>query len=342
MALRWMEGFEADRSQNHHDKKYALATGVASYVSGRLHGFAVQGSAQFLRTPSLTLQNTWVVGFAVFINVSTLQDTKIRFMTGTTEQVRLVLDHQDSSNFLVNLEHETNGVIDTAGDFAYGIWHYFEIKVTVHPTAGAYELRHNESTVFSGSGVDTADDGTAGADLFEFDKNGGAAERWDDIYILDSTGSVNNDFLGDSVVEAISPTSDGNQLDWTPSSGTTHYVLVDDVATGGGSADEATNVQSDTNADIDLWGFSDIAFITGTIHGIMVLTQAAMDIAGTRTIRVRYRADSTSEYTGGNLVVNDVNYKTFTTIFEQDPDAGPGAWQNSALDAAEFGVEVVS
>ena len=343
MALQWMEGFEADQSQDHMDKKYLLATGAAGYTTGRLHGNAIQGSSQFLRTPSLGLQNTWVVGFAVNITSSPSQDSKIRFVKNVTEQIRLELDDDaGNSAFLVKLVHPTNGTLASQGGYGYGIWHYFEIKVTVDPTTGSYELRHNESTVFSGSGVDTADEGTAGAEIFEFDKNAGSTERWDDIYIIDSTGTQNNDFLGDSVIEAIMPTSDGASSQWTPSSGVDHYALVDDVATGGGSADEATQVTSDTVGHIDLWGYSDISFITGTIHGIAVLTQIAMDVVGTRDVRVKYRADSTTQYNFDTHSISSLSFETFVNIQEQDPDAGPGSWQNAALDGAQFGVEVVS
>ena len=97
--------------------------------------------------------------------------------------------------------------------FALNQWHYFEVKVVCHDTAGYYQVRIDGVTVLSGTNVDTR----AGADTrfvrFRMDEY---YQYMDDIYICDTDGTANNDFLGQILVEAIFPNADGDNSDWTP------------------------------------------------------------------------------------------------------------------------------
>src|SRR5690606_34716250 len=126
-------------------------------------------------------------------------------------------------------------------------------------TDGAYELLHYDydgvsSAVFSGTTVDLANLGTDGADRIDirWGTDSAATVQLDDIFACDGSGDVNNDLPTEPwVVLGALPTSDGNESDWTPSTGSDHYALVDDAANSPG---ETGHIRSFTSGDVDLFG----------------------------------------------------------------------------------------
>ena len=219
MTIRHMEGFEAIDGTNCFGRRYSLVSSPGSAtISGRLHGDCMRsGTSTEIRTRSMSLQNTWVWGFGYrYINATVTDDTDfypIVWLKGTSEQVSLQwrkVSGENSFEFVLfrgATELWRSSDEGASGKFTAQNWHYFEFKVTIDPVNGAWEFRHNTSVVGSDAGpVNTADEGTAGADIAEWVWRNSNSE-WDDIYILDDQGSINNDFLGDSVIEGRVPTA---------------------------------------------------------------------------------------------------------------------------------------
>lgn len=347
MALLFMEGWEVDgfsQDQNAMARKYAAYSSANGTQTGRLQGLSGTISTNsVLRTRAFgTPTSTCIIGFGYqdASSGSSSGNFEINIINGAEDQIRLLWVAVTSSTFRIDLKRGST-LIASSPEYSTLNWHYFELKVVVDPSAGTYELRRNETTVFSDTGVNTAESGSANWDAIHLtgisaEGNANGNPRFDDLYVCDGTGSINNDFLGDSVIEGRFPTGDSvvaSMLDWTPSSGMDHYDLLDDAV-------DNNNVTSNTPGDVDLLTFDSLAFITGTIHGVMSMTTAGLDASGTRTMRNITRSNGTN-YNGASQVVETTGWRTFFEIWETDPDTGV-KWTLSGLNAAEFGFELVS
>lgn len=339
MSLRWVEGFEVDRNTTYHDRRYAFRAGMSNFLTGRLQGYCLGASSTTeFRPVSFGVGNTWTIGFGLqhYGSTSDLSDAYISFKRGALENLRLQFVQDTSSTFKFQIKRGST-VLATSAAYEVNRWHYFELQVVIHPSTGSYELRHNEVLDTSDSSVNTADSGTAGADTIDYQLRY-TGLYMDDMYILDDAGSVNNDFLGDCVVEGRLPTGDGVTSDWTPSSGVNHFALLDDPAT---TPSDTDYVSSASVSDIDLLTFDNLSFITGQVYGVFVAATARLDATGSRTMRAKARSGGTTYDGSQTWTINSTSWQTFVEIFEVDP-ATSSLWAIADVDAAEFGFEVVS
>lgn len=341
MALKWIEGFETHRSAAQLARKYSVGTGTFATAAGRVLGSSCTLNACVMVTKSLGLNNVWIVGFALFVPANfTASTSGLYFEKSAAEQCSIRFANTAGSfNLTVNRGATVLGT--TTSNFSYNVWHYFEMKVTARTsTNGSYELRWNEVNVLSATGVNTAAAASDGVDIIAWRTTSGAGNvRWDDMYVCDDTGAINNDFKGDSQIRGGLPNGAGDVQQWTPGTGVTHHTLVDDAATG--VTDGTDNNNDDTNGHKDLYDFQDLTAVNGNIYGVMLMSQLAMNAAGSRTLKHVYRDIANVEYNPANFVVSSTTYTEFQDIMENNPISAV-AWTESDINAAQFGVEVVS
>jgi hypothetical protein len=346
MACVWIEGFETHIGTNQMSRKYASLSGSFTAQAGRVFGSAAGMQSTVAVTPPVASGNTFVIGFGMRFtsHTSTPGEQGLYCELGADEQCHIMVETGSGLGVRWVLKRGTT-TIDTSPYVDVAVWHYMELKLTVRTgTNGAYELRHNGVDIMSGTLVNLADTGGDGWDTFafRFSSNLSTALRFDDMYVLDGTGSKNNDFLGPSVVEGILPTAEGTTIDWTiGSGGSTHWDQVNDLATTPDDTTSGGINHSDTNAQKDLYNYADLANITGTIHAVQVGTQLAMNASGTRTVKTKYRDPDTTEADGASHVVDSTAYDEFTEVFDDNP-ASAVAWDVTDIDDGQFGVEVVS
>jgi len=338
MTLHWIEGFEISATSGYLDRKYASGGGTLSAATGRLFGNAItiSSSGGHITTPSFGVQNTWIVGFGFRLTAVSGSPT-LTIQSGSSEQCRLTVV-SSGSGYVWRLLRGATTIATSATVRNFDTWYYIELKVTVRDgTDGVYELRVDETADLSGSGVNLANTASDGADVFQFSSTTTSA-RWDDIYICDDQGSINNDFKGDSAVRGILPTSDGASTAWTPSTGSSHFVLVDDPATTSNDNDYNRGVN---NGDRDLYGYANLAgLINGPISGIMVQSDMRMETTGTAQVKVVIRQGGVN-FDQATHTVNGTPVRAYTQVVENSPDdAAP--WEVADIDGAEIGVEKVS
>ena len=338
MALKWYDGAEIWAASGYQSRGYIA--GTTSFAAARISPgtTSMQFSDASLTTPSLGEQNTWIVGFGFKLGGNA---GEWRFLDASVDQCSLEIHDNGDSTFEWKMMRGATELERTTEAFVYNVWHYFELKVTVRAGVnGAYELRHNENAVMSDTGINLADTGADGCDSHQFGLTPAGQTVWmDDIYICDDQGSIRNDFLGDSVIVALLSQAEGNQNDFTPSTGIDNEALIDDPSNAPSSADY---VSSDTNGHQDFYTYDDLpATGIGTIFGIRVITDAAMATVGSRVLKPKFRAASTSEGDGDDFTVDGTTLLSYPVIMEQDPVA-LSDWTKTEIDGGEFGVEVVS
>lgn len=335
--LRFMEGFEVDRISTHLARKYDAGGSFGTNATGRFFGNGRNGSFDF-HTRSFGLQDTWIVGFGLLYNASSFgsgQEFRCELFRGADRQITVASKRVSASEWRIVLLRGATEVAESS-PMPFQVWVYVEVSVTVHDSTGAYEIRVNQVEEFSDTGVDTSESGDPGADVVRFYANT-SNFRLDDVYVCDAQGTDENDFLGDSVVEGALPDADGNLNQWTPSTAGNHYVLLDDPAT---SASDADDVSTDVVNEIELFGFPALSFITGAVHGVQLNVTAKLGSAGFRTMRAKVRSGGTN-YDGDEFDVAGIDYQTYVVVVPDDPDT-VADWDQSTVDAAEFGFELVS
>jgi hypothetical protein len=334
MTLRWIEGFETSRTQNELTRKWGSYSGGDPYlVSG-------DGSPRAcwlfdMTTPTFTQKDTWTIGLSINLqSAPAAAATEIVVLLSSSEQIKIDFTAVGADYWRMNIKRGSTTLETTELYYDNTTWYYLEIQVTPHATTGSYEIRIDSETVLSGSGVNTADTGSAGADAVQFI----SGAIMDNIYINDSDGIVNNSFLGKQVVEGILPNSDGTNLDWTPSSGTTHYNLVDDDPLSIITNDEVATTNS---GDKDSFNMETLSLVEGMINGVLFLPAVSLDTAGTESLKVLYIDTDGTEHTFDAYTIGwgAGTMRILSDIQEQSPKTDE-RWAVDEIDDGEAGVEL--
>lgn len=224
-----------------------------------------------------------------------------------------------------------------AGIISINVWHWIEFKATCRTGVnGSAEVRLNGVTILSITGVNTANSGVDGIDQVRFGSGASGSttdNRWDDCIIWDTTGSVNNDFFGDTRIETLRPDGDTAQIDFTPDSGVTNWTQIDDATQDG----DSTYVESAIPGDQDLYTTSDITGAPITFKAIQLVTYARKTDAGPGSISTVISEGTTITVNTPQVVVTSFTF--LNDIHEINPDTS-AAWTQTEIDGMEIGIEV--
>lgn len=96
------------------------------------------------------------------------------------------------------------------------------------------------------------------------DRDSGSGETaFDDIYVIDVDGVQHTGLLGDHRIVPMIPASDATPNDWTPSTGSDNYALIDEAET-----DTGDYVEASTSGDDDHYGITAITPLT--VEGVQI------------------------------------------------------------------------
>lgn len=259
---------------------------------------------------------------------------------GTSTQLCL---HRATSGVLSIYRGNTAGTLleSTGAILSANTEYYIELLATISNT-GSYEVRVDGVTVLSGTGVDTsstANQYTTGFRLGRTIGNtaNGMTVDYDDVYWADDSGaSPANTFLGAVRVDQLAmPTVNGTYAEFTPSTGTNHALVVDEIP-----PNTTDYIDGGTAGLRDTFAFGDLATLASqTIYSVQVKAYALKDDAGARTVGALARLSGTDlDSTNAGTLTTTAAYYNF--LFPTKP--GGGAWTEADVNAAEFGVRVAS
>jgi hypothetical protein len=345
MTLLFCDGFEqyADIGDWQRAAGWSNGSsgGITGFSTGRYGGQRIDlhGANMQIRHPMAEgVGVEFFVGVAVNWTGASIQVHDIfRFMAVDSEQ--LTLEITVAGELRVNRLGSQLAITSGLG-LTTGVWYYIEFHVVIDDTVGEYEVRVNE-TVHIGP-VTGADTNVNGPNIthIELWQQLTSDPSYDDFYICNAAGLTNNDFLGDITVETLFPQADGNRNDMTRvGGGLNNFEAVDDGST---PDDDTTYVHGNVVGDDELYDFDTLTgngFQIDTIHAVGVTSHYRQAEAGARTVRALARSNVT-EVEGGDLGCGS-EYRFSQHIYETDPDGG-GAWDEAAVNAAEFGITIQS
>lgn len=375
MTLRWLEGGQSCQVTAIFARLYATLAGTVGSTALDQRGRTVFSSGSLvLTTPALVgaVANTWICGFRTNM-VSGILDAAptarpgIMFKNSVGEQIRIeavdttATNKPGSGKFKLRVMRGATLLATTVEEFSQNNsvnnWTYFEWKVTVNTTTnGSFSLkwhthksRNNTATWdAAATGINTANQGTAGADraVLSWDTGGTDLIAVTDIYICDSAGAVNNDFLGELLIESVKPDGTGTTNQWVLAGGAATVEDAIDEPNGTQSVGEDDKgITSDIVGQITLATMSNLVTLTSvTIVGIQTRLYGRMDTGGTRDVEFFYRKTTGSPAEVGSGVLLQPNSGTMigkADTRETDPNTS-AAWVIADINAMQIGVKLAA
>ncbi len=219
-------------------------------------------------------------------------------------------------------------------------WVVVEFHVTVSGS-GALVAKVNGTTCAGYSGnTDFSGDGNVRSLYFQLEGGPGVGNIYlDDIGINDAEGSYQNSWLGLGGVFYLEPVADGDQTDWTPSSGTVNYAMVDDIP-----PDNATTYnQAVTPGEIDLYVVDDCPEYVAAINLVQVVYRATLATSGYNKITDLVKVDGTV-YAGSESTIVWITptfgYYQGTTHY-LNPATGT-VWGTAEVNGMQAGMEITA
>jgi hypothetical protein len=338
MSLRFIDSFDHYVSADGSEKWTSVgSTFTISAGNGRRGTSSARGTGTANTAgPRKTLdaEATWIVGCAFRTTFfPTLARPIFHLLDTSTIQVDVVCNNDGT----LSVRRGASTVLGTT-TFALStnVYHFIEFKCTISDASGIAVLRVDGDTKLNLSSVDTKQTSNATVNSIEItpNSNWGSTVDIDDVYICDNQGSTNNDFLGDCRVDCLLPNADGSNSQFTPSTGSDHYALVDDASPD----DDTTYLSHSTSGQKDTWNFANLTALTSpSIKGVQLNLTAKKDDAGSRLLKPVVKSGSTTS--SGSSQGLSTDYLQFAQIYETDPDTS-AAWTESGVNSAEFGAEV--
>jgi len=265
-------------------------------------------------------------GFGFRSDDPTLGDSGITFMSpNAVHQARFVTK---SGGQMVIRRGDTATVLATGTIvLSANTWYYLEVYLKIDDTGGKCRTWINGlEDIPLTTGLDTKYDGASGVvDRLSYLRSGNLG-WWDDVYVNDLTGSVNNGRAGDRQIKALIPNGAGSHTGLTPTSGA-NYTCVDERP-----PNFTDYVFSSTPDDYDLYALPD---------------ESNVSIAATRLWTYAEKGDGGSGLaapvlkTGaGTNTGADQALSTSPVYYHQDYDVDPNdsnPWSLAKVNATEVG-----
>lgn len=332
MANLFFTGFNGMNNANRGD----FFDNSGGIVSGGRTGQGMQGN-DFIKSFSTT-DNTIILGMALKVNGGPSSDRPIfQIAEGGTFHAALSI----GSGGVMKVWRDGVGWTQLGSNLPVAfpvtnVWRYIEFLATIHDSAGVVKVRLDETEIFSMTGQDTKNGGTGIPTRFLHDIGNFIGSVIDDLYINDSTGSVDNTFWGDTRIDPLN-TSAEDACDFTPSSGTDNEAMIDD---GDSPDDDTTYNESSTVGHKDAFTVAGFAG-TGSIRGIRLRGRMKKTDAGSRTARLFMNSGGT--VLNGTAASPSTGYSSVGELHTAvDPNTGVAFADAAAVNAVKVGYEIVT
>jgi len=260
------------------------------------------------------------------------------FLDGSTEQVSLRF--QPNGFFAVYRGLTTAKLGESNNFYPYNLAEYLdiELKVTFHNTTGAVELRINGVTEINLTNQNTRVSSNNFANQVRIGKsNSTQAARpfFKQFILMDTAGSVMNDFIGPVDVTSLRPNADGEYDDWTANTGT-RFAAVNQAVTD----DDTTFVSSSTPGDQVTFQLGNLPSGVTDVFAVFPQMQIRREQGTTRICKFLMRSGIDDELGTKELAIGP------TYAFRQEAiTTSPfttNAWDVAEVNGLELGVEITT
>lgn len=316
---------------------------IVTGVGARNGGSAVRFGWTSYGIKSIPVSSAVIIGFSIYYTgTGAGSPVIVSLVDGATVQMSLSINTSGQ----LELNRGASTIIATSAEtIAASTSAYIELKATVHNSAGTYEVRLNGiPTTLIATGQDLTSTGNntiegvaIGPGGLEGGGTGGDASYvsyYDDFYVCNTTGALNNTFLGDIRIEALRPDGDGTYTDFTPSTGVSHFALVDETTPNG--TDNNSNATAGNKDSYTMTAVPAIANIA--VLAVRAIAAVKKGTSGPRSVKLGVRSNVTNSMSAA-LGLSTSQF-IVSQVFETDPNTS-AAWTLAAVDAMQVVVENV-
>jgi hypothetical protein len=329
MALLWFDGFDNYGSDENILKAYDYGS-FGYWRSGGRFSTSIGMYYSYGYTLYKTIPNhtQLFVGFA-FNNVA-LNHNFLLFQDASNND-QLTLNVNSSGN--IEVKRGTT-ILATSTNIIYvNNWDYIAVDVGFDNTTGYIQVWINGVKDIDISNIDTQNTALSGCSRLALTSEKTLQIYFDDFYIADNTGSLNNTIIPEAKVIPLIPSADTAQKDFTASTGSDNYAMVDEVTPDG----DTTNVNASTNNAKDIYELSDLPAGTSDVYGVSTIVYARKDDTGVAYLNYGIKSGSTESFSLNNLL--STSYVHFIKFDETDPNTS-SQWTYSTVNSLQCGISV--
>ena len=288
-------------------------------------------SVRMLIPPAFRIQGnsgslpTYVVGFRVKIPTGS-GGTSYFFQWNQAAGARLVKIGVASNGTSLITESSTDAT--TVDVFSGAGWYYVEVETK--PTSAFFGgflkvtvngvLAYNSGTANIGGSAQFSE----GFSLTQSEANDGTGDQWtawDDIVAYTLDGAIHTALIGPQRIAAAWPISDDAPNQWSRSSGSDNFSLIDELA-----VDTADYVQADTSGDDDHYGLT-------TMTGDVLCVQLDVEAQSQSTQKTLHFGLDNGTASETSLSIPTSGTTVITALHATDPSGN--AWTTANFNAAE-------
>ncbi|QIV65769.1 hypothetical protein Cp1R7AA1_113 [Mesorhizobium phage Cp1R7A-A1] len=297
MALLWIDGF--DHYGANGSRLAASAKGaydvlldnsdtvlVSSPQTGgqgvQLSATGGEGFALSKVYPAPYASGSLGVGFHLVFPAGTFNTHDlVAFVASDSSWPYRVILNQNTGKLTINDPSGTT-IGTSAGVLVPGTFYHVEIKLVIAGSSGgSIEVRIGGSTFLAVTGI-TTNAKSIGQIAFDQRISGGSAcvFNMDNLFLWDGTGSVNNNWIGEKKVYTSLPSADTVDADWTLSTGTSGFDLINDVP----AVDATRYLESSTVGDVSIFETANVVPASLAVAGVMTAVRAEKTDSGAGTL----------------------------------------------------------
>lgn len=338
--LLWMEGFDT----------YALANGAIANTDLTSVGGYTQINASGWTGNYITAWGSSAGFTKIFDNPMTTFGLGFMLKVGTIPATgNVIMQFKDSAGTAQgSLTIEADGSLayrfgpsvsgtilaqTPAGTLPASGWFHVETKIVVNNTTGSVEIRVDEASAASVSGIDTQYTGNTNIQQItaSYGTTTAASTGFDDMFAWDGTGSINNDFLGYCRVRTSFPEANGASQDFVPNTGNA-WDAINDTSPDS----DTTYIASSTVGDVSTFDTPDLPASTVSVKGIRTTMVASKSDAGACSVAHGLKSASSNSMGADHSLAT--TYSGSFDMHETDPDTS-AAWTIAAVNAAQLRLE---
>lgn len=337
MALLWIDGFDHYTTTNGADfpdvegGAYAVNHKFEVRTMPELGGFGIR-TTNFVGNahewgrkvlPSAVSSGVLGVGFHYYLHTGELSNSSntygiVSFRSAGGAGLYHIGFSQGSNSFgtpTLSIYQGTNTtpIATSVSTLSENTLFHIEVQIGIASGTGYIEARVNGETYVRADNLTTNGTAIAGVSLMST-VNGNTSwnqgHYYDNLYIYDGTGSVNNDWLGERNVFTLMPDGDSLDQDWTPSAGSDGYAMIDEIP----ADDGATYVESTTVGDTSNFTVAALPSSNIAILGVQTVLKATKTGTDPATVSFGPQGDL-----GAAQAMTQDEYRYYHSISEIDP-----------------------
>jgi hypothetical protein len=324
MAVLYLDSFA-----HQNTGRYVFTNGPQWFTTaGRILGFRYKGIAKRAVTPSTEI--FCGVGF-LFGSAGSIMS----FWGDTQATQHITVMVNASGRIEVRLGSTTGTLLATGSTVITGsTWTYVEARCVLSDTVGVVQVRLNGATTnevnYTG---DTRNAGTA-ATIDGVDIGTTSNNSYSDWYIADTTGTVSNSWLGDTVIRPLVPAGDGDlsQLLGSDGNSVSNWQQVDELPASGADYNAGSTAGLE-----DTYAVTDLPSQVSRVSGVQIAALMAKSDVGTTGASIIARVAGT-DYTPGAKALS-TSFTEFLDVWTVNP-ATSAAWAAVDVNALQVGMKV--